>query len=135
MTPVPKTGDKHDVTNYCPVSVIPVLAKVFESLIHQQLYDYLEAHELINEVQAGFRPNHSTQDVLLKTVDDWRISLDKGAIVGTIMIDLSKAFDSIDHTMLLKKINAYGVCGQITTENGGPWSLCAGVPGLCFDYN
>ena len=112
VTPVPKTGDKHDVTNYRPVSVIPVLAKVFESLIHQQLYDYLEAHELINEVQAGFRPNHSTQDVLLKTVDDWRTSLDKGDIVGTIMIDLSKAFDSIDHIMLLKKINAYGVCGR-----------------------
>ena len=113
VTPVPKTGDKHDITNYRPISVIPVLAKVFESLIHQPLYDYIEAHQLMNEVQACFRPNHSTQDVLLKTVDEWRTSLDKGDIVGTIMIDLSKAFDSIDHNiMLLKKLNAYRVCGR-----------------------
>ena len=112
VTPVPKMGTKHDVTNYRPISVIPVLAKVFESLIHLQLYDYLEAHKLLHEVQAGFRPNHSTQDVLLRTVDDWKASIDKGDIVGTIMIDLSKAFDSIDHGLLLKKLNAYGVNGS-----------------------
>ena len=67
---------------------------------------------MLNEVQAGFRPNHSTQDVLLRTVDDWKTSLDKGDVIGTIMIYLSKAFDSIDHTLLLKKFNAYGGCGR-----------------------
>ena len=67
---------------------------------------------MLNEVQVGFQPNHSTQDVLLRTVDDWKTSLDKGDVVGTIMIDLSKAFDSIHHTLLLKKLNAYGGCGR-----------------------
>ena len=80
--PVPKTGNKHDVTNYRPILV---LAKLFESLVHHQLYDYLEANKLLNEVQAGFRPNHSTQDVLLRTVDVWKTSLDKGDVVRTIM--------------------------------------------------
>lgn len=78
VTPVPKSGDRHKVNNYRPVSVIPVLAKVLESLVHQQLYRYPESNCLLNSAQPGFRPHHCTQDVLLKTVDDWKIALDKG---------------------------------------------------------
>ena len=109
VSPVPKAGDKHDVNNYRPVSVIPVIAKVFESLVHDQLYQYLVKNKLLNVVQSGFRPHHCTQDVLLKTVDDWRVSLDEGKMVGTILIDLSKAFDMIDHSMLLNKLECLGV--------------------------
>ena len=109
VSPVPKASDKHDVNNYRPVSVIPVIAKVFESLVHDQLYQYLLKNKLLNIVQSGFRPHHCTQDFLLKTVDDWRVSLDEGKMVGTILIDLSKAFDMIDHSMLLNKLECLGV--------------------------
>ena len=68
--------------------MLTVIAKVFESLIHDQLYDYLVLKSFLNEAQSGFQPNHSTQDVLLKTVDDWKIALDEGKIVGAVMIDL-----------------------------------------------
>ena len=95
ISPVHKAGDIHDASNYRPVSVIPVIAKVFESLVHDQLYDNLEANGLLSPVQSGFHPGHCTQDVLLKSVDDWKIALDKGMVVGTVMIDLSKAIDSI----------------------------------------
>ena len=109
VTPVPKSGDKQLVSNYRPISVLPAIAKVFERLVHQQLYNYLASHNLLNEAQSGFRPQHSTQDVLLKTVDDWKKVLDENGILGTVLIDLSKAFDSIDHSLLMKKLQAYGV--------------------------
>ena len=106
IIPVPKSGDKDDVSSYRPVSVIPVLAKIFKSLVHRQLYDYLETNSLLNDAQFGFRPNRSIQYVLLRTVDDWKIALDQGEIVGTVMIDLSKSFDMIDHPLLLNKLDA-----------------------------
>ena len=57
VTPVPKSGDMQILNNYHPVSVIPVIAKVFEAIVHQQLYDYLEKHGILREEQTGFRPN------------------------------------------------------------------------------
>ncbi len=107
ITPIPKTSISKSPSNFRPISVLPVLAKVFESLIHHQIYSYLTAHSLLHPCQSGFRPSHSTQDTLLKTVDDWRIALDRGEYVGAILIDLSKAFDSIDHAVLLSKLSAY----------------------------
>ena len=87
----------------------PVVGKVFESLVHQQLYLYLEENYLLRENQSGFRPNRSTQDVLLKTIDDWKLALDDNKIVASVLINLSKAFDTIDHDLLFQKLHAYGV--------------------------
>ena len=75
LTPVPKSGDMHLVNNFRPVSVIPVLAKVFETVVHRQLYEYFESHGLLNPAQSGFRPFHNTQDVILKTIDDWKLPI------------------------------------------------------------
>ena len=111
VTPVPKNGDNELVTNYRPVSILPVVSKVFESLVHLQLYHYLDSNNLLSSAQFGFRPHHNTQDVLLKSVDDWKMALDKNELVGAVMIDLSKAFDTIDHSLLLDKLEAYGIQG------------------------
>ena len=73
------------------------------------LYTYLTENSLLHPCQSGFCPAHCTQDVLLKTIDDWRVSLDRGECVGTVMIDLSKAFDSIDFNLLLNKLSSYGI--------------------------
>ena len=109
VTPVPKCTVACQPSDFRPISVLPVIAKVFESLVHKQLYTYLTENSLLHPSQSGFRPAHCTQDLLLKTVDDWRASLDRGECVGTAMIDLSKAFDSIDHNLLLDKLSAYGI--------------------------
>ena len=112
VTPVPKKGRKEDVNSYRPVSVLPVIAKVFEAVVHRQLYQYLEENQLLDSAQSGFRPMHSSLDALLKTTDDWRRALDRNKIVGAVFIDLSKAFDSIDHELLLCKLDKYGVQGN-----------------------
>ena len=109
VTPIPKTPNSKSPSNLRPISVLPVLAKVFELLIHQQIYTFLTLNSPLHPCQSEFRPSHSTQDTLLKTVDNWRIALDRGEHVGAILIDLCKAFDSIDHTMLLAKLSAYGL--------------------------
>ena len=112
VTPVPKKGRKEDVNSYRPVSVLPVIAKVFEAVVHRQLYQYLEENQLLDSAQSGFPPMHSSLDVLLKTTDDWRRALDRNKRVGAVFIDLSKAFDSIDHELLLCKLDKYRVQGN-----------------------
>ena len=65
-------------------------------------------NEFLKEQQAGFRPNRSTQDILLRTIDDWKIALDNRKLMASVMIDLNKAFDT-NHKFLIKKLDTYGI--------------------------
>ena len=80
-------------------------------MVHGQLYEYLGRNMILSEEQTGFRPNRSTQDALLRATDDWKSALDSGQTVAAVTFYLSKAFDSINHNLLLKKLHAYGVQG------------------------
>ena len=100
VTPVHKSGANTDISNYRPISVLPVIVKVLEKIVHERLYKYFQAKSIPNQCQFGFRPNHTTQDVLVSTTEDWRRAIGRGKLVGAAMVDLSKAFDLVQHDIL-----------------------------------
>ena len=109
VAPIFKSGQPDDRSNYRPISVLPVLARVFEKLIYNQLYDYLDKNKLLFLNQSGFRALHSAVTCLLNNTDDWYVNMDNGRYTANIFIDLKKAFDTVDHDILLAKLRKYGV--------------------------
>ena len=98
--------------NYTPISVLPVLSKVIERVMHQQLYAYLEENKLLSRRQFGFRYRSSTQHALTFSSDSFRKNMDRGLMTGAVFIYLSKAFDTLDHTRILSKLSIYGINGR-----------------------
>ena len=111
VTPIFKNGDKDDLSNYRPISILPVCSKVLERIVHKQLYNYVSVNNIMYTGQSGFRQNHSTSTALIKTIDKWNIEIDQGNYVGAIFVDLSKAFDMVNHKLLLHKLKLLGITG------------------------
>ena len=107
VTPVFKKGNKNDKSNYRPISVMKAFAIVFERLLSKQLNDFIE--NKFSPLLCGFRKGHNTQHALMRLLEDWRAQLDNKKVIGTILCDLSKAFDTLPHDLLLAKLNAYGL--------------------------
>ena len=109
VTPTFKSRDPTDVTNYRPISVLPILSKIAERHVHNALYSFLCENDLIYIRQSGFRSKHSTETALIKIIDDLLFNLDNDRVSGMVLVDYRKAFDMIDHTLLLKKLEVYGL--------------------------
>jgi hypothetical protein len=108
VTPLHKKNDKNIFDNYRPVSVLTSISKVFEKLLHSQIYDYFNNNGLLYISQYGFRKLHSTDLAALEFIDRVIMDLDKGETPISIFLDLSKAFDTIDHEILIDKFKMYG---------------------------
>ena len=111
MTPLFKSGSRDQVGNYCPISVLPIVAKVFEKEVHKQLYKYLTDNNLLHPSQHGFRRKRSTQTALIKVVDNWLTNIDKGQVTAVVFLELAKAFDTVKHNILVRKLETLGVTG------------------------
>ena len=107
ITPVYKKLDPSGKANYRPVSVLPLLLKVFEKIIYDQFYEHLE--NFLSELLCGFQKAHSTQHALFKIIQKWQAELDSGGYVGKILMDLSRAYDCLSHDLLITKLEAYGL--------------------------
>ena len=108
VTPILKSGDHTDVKNYRPISVLPFLSKIAERHVHNALYNFLYENDLIYIRQSGFRSKESTETALIKIIDDLLFNLDNDRVSGMVLVDYRKAFDMIDHTLLLEKLEVYG---------------------------
>ena len=111
VTPIYKKGDAHLFDNYRPISVLPSVSKVIERVMHNQLHEYFTRLKLYYSSQYGFRSMHSTELAALELIDRITTKLDNNEIPINIYLDLSKAFDTLDHDILLYKLSYYGIKG------------------------
>ena len=107
ITPIFKKNDLLNKQNYRPVSTLPCLSKIFEGVLVAQLTTYF--NQIFSPYLSGFRKQHSCQTVLLRYVENCKINLDNGKVYGSLLSDMSKAFDSLPHKLFLSKLLAYGL--------------------------
>ena len=107
--PLHKGGDRANPSNYRPISLLPVSSKLLEKHVQQQLSSHLNSNNLLFPLQSGFRPSHSTKTLLLHCLDKWYKALDNKKYVGVVFLDISKAFDTVPHDLLLLKLSRFGL--------------------------
>ena len=109
VIPIHKGDSADDLNNYRPISLLSIFDKIIEKLMYKRLYNFLEKHNILFQNQFGFRKNNSTTFALLEITERIKESIDKHKFGCGIFIDLRKAFDTVNHTILLKKLMHYGI--------------------------
>ena len=98
--------------NYYPISILAAFSKILERVVYVQLSNYLESNDLITSSQYGFRRRYSTELAVTFFTGRIRLAMDQGKLTGAVFIDLQKAFDTVEHSILLSKLLFYGVAGN-----------------------
>lgn len=114
ITPIVKKPgiDVDDLSSYRPISNLPILSKLLERLVARQLMDFLSAHDLLPSLQSGFRAGHSTETAVLRVLSDLLEAVDRGDVAALILLDLSAAFDTVDHNILFQRLQlSFGIDG------------------------
>eukprot|EP00745_Piridium_sociabile_P033008 TRINITY_DN5647_c0_g1_i9.p1 TRINITY_DN5647_c0_g1~~TRINITY_DN5647_c0_g1_i9.p1 ORF type:complete len:921 (+),score=13.12 TRINITY_DN5647_c0_g1_i9:226-2988(+) len=107
IIPLFKSGEKTCPSNYRPISIMSVLSKPLEKHVYKHLMSHISKHSLLHPGQSGFRENHSCHTTLTNLVDEWLININENKLTGALFVDFAKAFDVIDHSLLLRKLALY----------------------------
>ena len=139
VVPVFKKDSKLNYSNYCPISLLSNIEKILEKSMYKRLYTFLDYKNIIFDLLFGFRQQYSTSHALINITENIRKALDDGNIGCGVFVDLQKAFDTVDHQILLAKLNHYGIrgvsndcfksylsnCNQYVSTNGYESGLAA----------
>lgn len=113
VTPVHKSGDTQEVSNYRPISILPAASKVIEKVVAEQLIAHLDSKSFFHPMQFGFRKKHSTETACCYFLEEIKTSLDQGGVVGAVFLDLRKAFDTVNHEVLIHKLAKYDISTNV----------------------
>jgi len=113
VVPLFKKGNKDEISNYRPISILPIFDKVFEKIMHIRLVTFFEKFSVLKQQQFGFQKNRSTSDATLRLVDNISLALKNNNFCCAIFLDLAKAFDTVDHDILLGKLDKIGIRGPV----------------------
>ena len=145
VIPMYKKGDKTKCDNYRPISLLCAISKLFEKVVYNQLYDYFTKNKLFHDNQYGFRTKHSTELAVTELIDRVLLNIDNKQVPFAVFMDLSKAFDTLDHKILIDKLHHYGIRGislmwfesylykrtqyvEIDSSKSSPQTITTGVP-------
>ena len=112
VLPLFKSGTKTLMDNYRPISILPAISKILERVAYDQLSDFLESIDLITSSQYGFRRRCNTELAVACFTDRIRLAMDQGKLTGAVIIDLQRAFDTVEYSVLLSNLPFYGVAGN-----------------------
>ena len=113
IVPIFKSDDEIDTNDYCPISLLSIFNRIFEKLMHKRLSSYLDINNIICESQYGFRQQPSTEHAIPDIISRIQSYMDKKLFSCGVFIYISKAFNTVDHDILLEKLNHYGIIGVV----------------------